>query len=54
MAVLTNEPDIREVIAFPKTKSAADPMMGAPRPISGQQLSELHIAVTEIEEEPSL
>ena len=54
MAVLTNEPDIREVIAFPKTKSAADPMMGAPRPISDQQLTELYIAVTEIEEEPSL
>jgi len=54
MAVLTNEPDIREVIAFPKTKSASDPMMGAPRPISEQQLSELHIAVTEVEEEPSL
>ncbi len=51
MAVLTNEPDIREVIAFPKTKSAADPMMGAPRPISGGQLGELHIAVTEMEEE---
>jgi aspartyl-tRNA synthetase len=54
MAVLTNEPDIREVIAFPKTKSAADPMMGAPRPVSEQQLSELHISVTEVEEEPSV
>jgi aspartyl-tRNA synthetase len=53
MAVLTNEPDIREVIAFPKTKSAADPMMGAPRPISDQQLTELHIGVTEVEEEMS-
>jgi hypothetical protein len=29
-------------------------MMGAPRPISDQQLTELYIAVTEIEEEPSL
>ena len=45
MAVLTREPDIREVIAFPKTKSAGDPMTGAPTPISPEQLAELHIEV---------
>jgi aspartyl-tRNA synthetase len=43
MAVLIREPDIREVIAFPKTKSAGDPMTGAPSPISPKQLAELHI-----------
>jgi aspartyl-tRNA synthetase len=55
MAVLLREPDIREVIAFPKTKSASDPMMGAPSAISAEQLGELHIAVTasEEDEEPS-
>ncbi len=43
MSVLLREPDIREVIAFPKTKSAGDPMTGAPSAISERQLSELHI-----------
>ena len=30
VALLAGERDIREVIAFPKTKSARDPMTGAP------------------------
>ncbi|MEO8457431.1 MAG: aspartate--tRNA ligase [Chloroflexota bacterium] len=51
MAVLTREPDIREVIAFPKTKSQGDPMTGAPSPISQEQLDELHIALR-LPEEP--
>ncbi len=50
MAVLTRQPDIREVIAFPKTKSAVDPLMGAPTDVTPQQLADLHIAVTETEE----
>jgi len=50
MAVLTGQDDIREVIAFPKTKSATDPLTGAPTPVTGDQLADLHIAVTE--EEP--
>ncbi len=54
MAVLTGQPDIREVIAFPKTKSASEPLTGAPTVVSQQQLHDLHIAVTEVEEEPSL
>ncbi|MBI2913551.1 MAG: aspartate--tRNA ligase, partial [Chloroflexi bacterium] len=53
MAVLAGQPDIREVIAFPKTKSAADPMMRAPRPLDPDQLEVLHIAVTETEAEPA-
>ena len=52
LAVLLGQPDIREVIAFPKTKSASDPMTGAPTTVSEQQLRELHIAVTEVAEEP--
>ena len=50
MAVLTGQPDIREVIAFPKTKSATDPLTGAPGEVTAEQLQDLHIAVTETEE----
>jgi aspartyl-tRNA synthetase len=53
LAVLTGQPDIREVIAFPKTKSASEPMTGAPTAVSEKQLEELHLAVTEIEEDPA-
>jgi aspartyl-tRNA synthetase len=53
LAVLTRQPDIREVIAFPKTKSASEPMTGAPTAVTEQQLDDLHIAVTEVEAEPS-
>jgi aspartyl-tRNA synthetase len=51
MAVLTGQPDIREVIAFPKTKSASEPLTGAPTTVSPEQLRELHLAVTKVEEE---
>jgi aspartyl-tRNA synthetase len=36
---------IREVIAFPKTQTAADPMTEAPTEVSEAQLKELHIRV---------
>ena len=32
---------IRDVIAFPKTASGADPLTGAPAPVDGRQLREL-------------
>ncbi len=51
LAVLLRESDIREVIAFPKTKSASDPMTGAPTPITQEQLDELHIALTAVDDE---
>jgi aspartyl-tRNA synthetase len=43
--LLAGEPNIREVIAFPKTQQAADLMAGAPSPAEPRQLEELHIRV---------
>jgi len=41
VAILCGEENIREVIAFPKTQSGADPLTGAPGPIDAAQLQEL-------------
>jgi aspartyl-tRNA synthetase len=41
VAILAGEENIREVIAFPKTQSGADPLTGAPGPIDARQLAEL-------------
>ena len=41
MMLLQNEPNIREVIAFPKTDKGRDPMMGSPIPADTDTLSEL-------------
>jgi aspartyl-tRNA synthetase len=45
VAILQNEPNIREVIAFPKTGDGRDFMMQAPSNISKKQLEELHIKI---------
>jgi aspartyl-tRNA synthetase len=50
LAVLLGESDIREVIPFPKTKSASDPMTGAPTLVDPEQLEILHIKVDADEE----
>ena len=43
LMLLENEPNIREVIAFPKNGSAEDVMMSAPSTVEEKQLKELHI-----------
>ena len=44
-ALLAGETNIREVIAFPKTQSGADPLTNAPSPIDDGHLEELGIRV---------
>ena len=41
--LLAGEPNIREVIAFPKNQNARDVMADAPSPVEAVQLEELHI-----------
>lgn len=41
--LLSDEPNIREVIAFPMNQKAQDLMMGAPGSVTDKQLKELHI-----------
>ena len=45
VALLLNEPNIREVIAFPKTGDGRDLMMDFPSEIDKKQLKELHIKI---------
>jgi len=45
VALLAGEENIREVIAFPKTQSGADPLTHAPTPIDAGQLDELGLRV---------
>ena len=45
VAVFQNEPSIREVIAFPKTGDARDPMMDTPSEVDPKQLTELGIEI---------
>lgn len=45
--ILAGEPNIREVIAFPKNQAARDVMASAPSPVDEGQLKELHLKVVE-------
>ncbi len=45
MMILENEPNIREVIAFPKTGEGRDLMMDSPSELSEEQLKELGLKV---------
>jgi aspartyl-tRNA synthetase len=44
-ALLAGEPNIREVVAFPKVSSGSDPLSGAPTPMPEEILRELGITV---------
>jgi len=50
--VLAGEPNLRDVIAFPKNQAGLDPMSGAPTAITQEQLDELGLRVV-VPEEPS-
>jgi aspartyl-tRNA synthetase len=43
--LLADEPNIREVIAFPMNQQAQDLLMGAPAPVSPERLREIHVRV---------
>jgi len=45
LAAALGEPNIREVIAFPKTGDNRDLMMGVPAKVTEKQLKELHIKI---------
>lgn len=45
MMLLTDEDNIREVIAFPMNSNAQDVMMGSPSEVTEQQLREVHIKI---------
>jgi aspartyl-tRNA synthetase len=44
---LVGTENIRDVIAFPKASSGADPLMSAPSPVDRSQLEELGLRVVE-------
>jgi aspartyl-tRNA synthetase len=43
VAIVAGRDSIRDVIAFPKTASGADPLTGAPAPVDARQLRELGV-----------
>jgi len=53
MTLLLNEPNIREVIAFPKTGDGRDFMMKAPSEVDKKQLKELHINIAKVSKKKS-
>jgi aspartyl-tRNA synthetase len=45
--LLADEPNIREVVAFPMNQKAEDILMGAPATVPLERLRELHIRLAE-------
>jgi aspartyl-tRNA synthetase len=52
IALLTDQANIREVMAFPKTSSGSDLMLDAPSPVEVAQLDELGLALKPTMPEP--
>ena len=52
-ALLTDQDNIREVMAFPKTQSGSDLMLGAPSPIAPAQLEELGLRLADPDRQSS-
>jgi aspartyl-tRNA synthetase len=50
--LMAGKDTLRDVTAFPKAQSGADPLTGAPSPAAPEQLAELGIAVIATEDEP--
>jgi aspartyl-tRNA synthetase len=49
--IFQNEPNIREIIAFPKDQKARDLMLGAPSELPANQIAEMHMEVRKPVEE---
>ena len=49
--LIADSENIREVIAFPKNKKARDVMMGSPSEVTEKQLQDVHIQITEKEDD---
>ena len=47
LALMAGEPNIRQVIAFPKVSSGSDPLTGAPSPVTDEQLRDLGVRLLE-------
>jgi aspartyl-tRNA synthetase len=45
VSILQDEPNIREIIPFPKTQTGADPLTGSPGRVDEEQLAELGVDV---------
>jgi aspartyl-tRNA synthetase len=54
VALMAGEPNIREVMAFPKSQQATDLMAGAPSEVDPEQLEQLHIELDLPEESREL
>jgi aspartyl-tRNA synthetase len=52
VALMAGEPDIRQIVAFPKVSSGSDPLTGAPTPMPAGVLRELGVEVVVEEQAP--